>query len=271
MAKAIWQYFCQINAETSVDGDSNTNHIMQRRSFIKKTGFAGLALTSVPNWAFSKDFEYSILELMGKADIELHGKGINLREEAHDAFVAMKKAAYSDGIDLKIVSSYRNFERQRGIWERKYLRYTDNNQMAPLEAIDKIVEYSTIPGTSRHHWGTDVDIVDGYRKVEGDVLVPSKFGEGQPYADFKKWMDENSKTYDFYLVYTDEPGRRGFKYEPWHYSFAPISIQMLAEFRRKNIMQLLKEEDFYGSENFTEGFLTNYIQDNILDINIELL
>jgi LAS superfamily LD-carboxypeptidase LdcB len=244
---------------------------MERRSFIKKSGFSGLALSLMPNWALSKEFEYSILELMGKEDIELYGKGINLRKRAHDAFVDMKKAAYSDGIDIKIVSSYRDFYRQEGIWERKFLRYTEDDGMEPLEAIDKIIEYSTIPGTSRHHWGTDIDIIDGYRKVEGDVLDPSKFENDGPFVDFKKWMDENSKDYDFHLVYTDDPGRRGFKYEPWHYSYAPISIPMLTEFRRKNILKLLQEEEFLGSEHFTNGFIKNYIQDNILDINSALL
>lgn len=244
---------------------------MERRSFIKKSSASGLALTLLPSIVFSKDFEYSILELMGKADIELFGEGINLRAQAHDAFVEMKKAAYSDGIDLKIVSSYRNFSRQESIWERKYARYTEEDGMEPLEAIDKIIEYSTVPGTSRHHWGTDIDIVDGYRKVEGDVLVPSKFGSEGPYEDFKKWMDENSKTFDFYLVYTDDPKRKGFKYEPWHYSFAPLSVPMLTEFRRKNIMELLKRETFVGSEHFTNGFIKNYVQNNILDINKELL
>jgi len=244
---------------------------MKRRSFIKQSGTAGLGLAIMPNTIFSKDFEYSILELMGKEDIELFGEGINLRAEAHDAFVEMKKAAYSDGIDLKIVSSYRNFARQENIFERKYDQYTEEDGMEPLEAIDKIIEYSTIPGTSRHHWGTDVDIVDGYRKVEGDVLVPSKFGEGQPYEDFKKWMDENSKTFDFHLVYTDDPKRKGFKYEPWHYSFAPISVPMLTAFRKKNILQLLQKETFLGSEHFTNGFIRNYVQNNILDINKELL
>ncbi|WP_425234459.1 M15 family metallopeptidase [Ulvibacterium sp.] len=244
---------------------------MERRSFIKKSGLSGLALSLMPNLGLSKEFEYSILELMGKVDIQLYGKGINLRKKAHDAFVEMKKAAYNDGIDLKIVSSYRDFYRQEGIWERKFLRYTEDDGMEPLEAIDKIIEYSTIPGTSRHHWGTDIDITDGYRKVEGDVLDPSKFENNGPFVDLKKWMDENSNDYDFYLVYTDNPGRRGFKYEPWHYSYAPISIPMLTEFRRKNILKLLQEEDFIGSEHFTNGFLKNYIQDNILDINPTLL
>lgn len=246
---------------------------MERRSFIKRSSISGLALALAPSLAFAKekDFEYSILELMGKANIELFGKDINLRAEAHDAFVEMKKAAYSDGINLKVVSSYRNFARQEAIFERKFERYTEEDGMEPMAAIDKIIEYSTIPGTSRHHWGTDVDIIDGYPKAEGDVLVPSKFGAGGPYENFKKWMDENAKIFDFHLVYTDEPKRKGFKYEPWHYSFAPLSVPMLTEFRRKNILQLLEKETFLGSEHFTNGFIRSYIQNNILDINKELL
>lgn len=215
--------------------------------------------------------EYSIEELMGKADIDLYGEGINLRKEAHDAFLEMKKAAQLDGIDIKIVSSFRSFDRQLAIFERKYDRFTEDDGMEPLAAIDKIIEYSTIPGTSRHHWGTDIDIIDGSKKVEGDVLVPEKFGEGAPFEDFKKWMDENSKKYGYHLVYTDDPKRRGFKYEPWHYSYAPLSIPMLTAFRKKNILQLLEKEDFMGLEHFTNGFVNSYIHNNILDINPELL
>lgn len=244
---------------------------MKRRNFIQKSGSAALAVSLTPTLIIQQDPEYSMLELMGKADIELHGKDINLRKEAHDAFLDMKKAAYMDGIDLKIVSSYRSFQRQVAIFERKFLTYTEDDGMDPLNAIDKIIEYSTIPGTSRHHWGTDIDVLDGYRNVEGDVLVPEKYGAGQPYEDFKLWMDEHSETYGFYLVYTDDSKRRGFKYEPWHYSYAPLSIPMLEEFRSKNIASLLQRENFYGAEHFTLGFLRSYIQNNILDINRALI
>lgn len=231
----------------------------------------GIGLTALPTMAYPSDIEYSILELMGKVNIALFGEGINLRKEAHDAFVDMKKAAHNDGFDIKMISSYRSFDRQVGIWERKYGQYTDEDNMKPLQAIDKIVEYSTIPGTSRHHWGTDIDIVDGNQKVDGDVLVPGKFEVGGPYEAFKIWMDANSKKYDYYLVYTNDPKRKGFKYEPWHYSYAPLSIPMLTEFRSKNILQLLEKEDFLGCEHFTNGFLHTYIHNNILDINTELL
>lgn len=244
---------------------------MKRRSFIKKSSVSGLAIGIMPCFSFSTTIEYSTLELMGKEDIKLYGKGINLRKEAHDAFLKMKKAAYSDGIDIKIVSSYRNFERQELIWERKYQKYTEENGMMPMEAIDKIIEYSTIPGTSRHHWGTDIDIIDGYRKTEGDVLVPSKFEAGGPFEDFKKWMDQNSREYNFHLVYTNEPKRRGFKYEPWHYSYAPISIPMLTAYRKRNILILLQQENFLGCEHFTNGFIKTYIRNNILDINTALI
>lgn len=244
---------------------------MHRRTFVKKTAAASLAISSFPPLKIQTETEYSIVELMGKADIELFGEGINLREKACEAFLAMKKAAYQDGFDIKMVSSYRSFERQRAIWERKYIQYTEVDGMKPIPAMEKIIEYSTIPGTSRHHWGTEIDIIDGYAKAEGDVLVPEKFeGEG-PFAPFKNWLDENSERFDYHLVYTDSYFRRGFKYEPWHYSYAPLSIPMLKQFRQKNILKLLSEETFEGSENFNRAFLKNYIHDNILDINPDLL
>jgi len=244
---------------------------MERRSFVQKSSLLGFLMMAFPGLAWSQDSKYSIYELMGQEDIDLYGKDINLRKEAHDAFVDMNKAAYQDGIDIKIVSSFRSFDRQLAIFERKYQQFTEDEQLAPIDAIDKIIEYSTIPGTSRHHWGTDIDIIDGNKKVEGDVLVPSKFEEGGPFEDLKLWMDDYANEFGFYLVYTNESKRRGFKYEPWHYSYAPLSIPMLAEFRKKNILQLLVKENFMGSEHLTTGFIKTYIRDNILDINQALL
>ena len=244
---------------------------MAKTSFIKAIGLCALLAFTIQQAVHAQGEKYSMDELMGKGDIELYGKDINLRKEAHDAFLEMKKAAYQDGIDIKIVSSFRSFDRQLAIFERKYLEFTEDEGLEPLEAIDRIVEYSTIPGTSRHHWGTDIDIIDGSKPTEGDVLVASKFEEGGPFADLKQWMDEHASEYGFYLVYTDEPKRRGFKYEPWHYSYAPLSVPMLEFFRSKNIMQLLVEEDFLGSEFLTTGFIKTYIRDNVLDINRTLL
>ena len=235
-----------------------------------RAGLASLAFGMPPFSLWSQEREFTLEQLTGKSDPELHGKDINLMKEAHDAFLEMKKAAYQDGIDIKVVSSYRSYERQRAIFERKYMAFTEEG-LEPLDAIDRIVEYSTIPGTSRHHWGTDADLIDASKPSSGDVLVPEKFEEGGPFADFKKWMDANSEAYGFYLVYTDNPRRRGFKYEPWHYSYAPLSVPMLAAFRKMNILRILEQDDFLGSEHLTTGFIRSYIADNILDINPDLL
>ena len=243
---------------------------MKRRTFLVRGGLGSLALSLPLNSLLAQDQVFSVDELTGKANIELFGKDINLRKEALDAFIEMKKAAYQDGIDIKVVSSYRDYERQRTIFERKYINYTEEG-MEPLEAVDQIIKYSTIPGTSRHHWGTDADLIDGSKRAEGDLLVAEKLEAGGPFEDFKNWMDAHSEEYGFFLVYTDVPKRRGFKYEPWHYSYAPLSIPMLSAFRRMNILKILEKDDFLGSEHLTTGFIRSYITDNILDINPDLL
>ncbi|MFZ9004876.1 MAG: M15 family metallopeptidase [Robiginitalea sp.] len=243
---------------------------MERRKFLMRAGLAGLAFGMPPVSLWSQDPEFTLEQLTGRSDPELHGEGINLLKEAHDAFLEMKRAAYQDGIDIKVVSSYRSYERQRAIFEGKYMAFTEEG-LEPLDAIDRIVEYSTIPGTSRHHWGTDADLIDASKPSSGDVLVPEKFEEGGPFWDFKKWMDAHSEDYGFYLVYTDNPRRRGFNYEPWHYSYAPLSVPMLAAFRKMNILRILERDDFLGSEHLTTGFIRSYVADNILDINPDLL
>lgn len=243
---------------------------MKRRSFLTSSALTGFAL-GLPQWVKASDREiYSVEELMGKTTIPLEGEGINLRPEACEAFLQMKRDAYQAGIDIQVASSYRSFDRQRAIFEQKFITFTEEG-LEPLEAIEKIIEYSTIPGTSRHHWGTDADLIDGSKPTSGDVLVAENFESGGPFSDLKVWMDANSEKYGFYLVYTDHPKRRGFKYEPWHYSYAPLSKPMLKEFRRLNLIRILEQEDLLGAEYFTRGFLHSYITDNVMDINRELL
>ena len=209
-------------------------------------------------------------ELLGQGDPELFGDGFALRKEAYDAFLKMKAAAAQSGIDIQVVSSYRNYAHQNRIWERKYKRFTDQG-LSPQEAIEKIIAYSTIPGTSRHHWGTDLDIIDGSQPTSGDVLVPSKFHEDGPFCKLKEWMDSHSEDFGFYLVYTEDEDRKGFKYEPWHYSYAPLSKTYLKDYRTLDIKKRLEEEKLMGSEHFNEDFINSYISENILDINPKLI
>lgn len=229
-----------------------------------------MTLSLIPEIILSQNAKVSYEELIGKGNPKLFGDGYRIRKAAYQAFIDMQNEAKKSGIDIRIVSSYRNYDHQKRIWERKYKQYMADD-LTPDQAIRKIIEYSTIPGTSRHHWGTDIDIVDGNFIETPNLLSAANFEEGKPFYDLGLWLTENSKKFDFYIVYTNNENRKGFKYEPWHYSYRPMSCEYLAQYRQLDILELLKKEAFLGSEHFSESFMNTYITENILDINPELL
>ncbi|MFK5889459.1 MAG: M15 family metallopeptidase [Flavobacteriaceae bacterium] len=210
---------------------------------------------------------YSENQLIGKEHPQLYGEGFKLQKEAYQAFIKMQKAALKEGIKIKVASSFRSYDHQNRIWQSKYMRYTEQG-LSPQQAIAKIIEYSTIPGTSRHHWATDIDIVDGAVKAPSEDVLQAQFFEGgQVYNKLKKWLDKNANTYGFYLVYTKDPNRKGFKYEPWHYSYAPLSKPMLQAYLKLDIVTILQKNKLIGSAYFTTEFINRYKTNNVLDIN----
>ena len=242
---------------------------MKRRQFIKYSALSSIVIASFPQLAFS---QYSIPneELIGKGNPKLFGEGYLLREEAHLAFLKMKKEALKAGIKIGVVSSYRSYDHQNQMWERKYKRYKSQGY-SEENSIKKIIEYSTIPGTSRHHWGTDIDMYDTNIKQPKSILLPSNYHGNGPFCKLKEWMDSNASTFGFYLVYTNNANRKGFKYEPWHYSYKPLSVSFLKQYKTLDIKEILKNEKLMGSDFFSESFIKKYRVENILDINSELL
>lgn len=242
---------------------------MNRQDFLKTITLGGLAMGIAPQFGF-RNADLSYDELLGKGNPTLYGDGFQIRKEAFEAFTKMRKAALNDNISIQVVSSYRNFAHQNRIWERKYKNFTQQG-LSPENAIQKIIEYSTIPGTSRHHWGTDMDIIDANVPQPKNVLSPGHFEGNGSYVKLKEWMDANSRDFGFYLVYTNKPGRKGFKYEPWHYSFKALSCDYLNAYRKLNLKDILNKEALMGHQHLTDSFLDTYYAENILDINPELL
>jgi len=247
---------------------------MKRNEFIKISGLAGLSLAIFPHFSFSTfSEEFTRNQLIGKGNPDIIGESYTskMHKTTKEAFNKMKAAAAKDNFNIEVVSSYRSFQRQKEIFERKYRNFTSKG-LSPMEAIEKIIEYSTIPGTSRHHWGTDLDIIDANAPRPSSVLQPENFHGNGPYCDFKVWLNENAEKYDFYEVYTDNGNRKGFKYEPWHFSYAPVSVPMLKEYKEKiNVKKMLSEEKLLGSEHFSDDFIKRYYTENILNINPKLL
>lgn len=229
----------------------------------------GMILIS-PGLGIKLQDEFSEAELIGKGKPELFGDGFRLREEARLQFNLMKKAGKEQGFNLFVISSYRSYQHQNGIWERKYKQYRATG-LSHQQTIEKIIEYSTIPGTSRHHWGTDLDIIDSTKGIPSNPLSEVHFNEGGRMRKFKLWLDENAEKFGFYLVYTKAAGRKGFAYEPWHFSYRPLSIKMLEAYKKLDIKNILQSNKLMGSEHFTDEFIEKYTNENILDINPSLL
>ena len=209
-------------------------------------------------------------QLTGINNNNLVGDSIKLEAQTYRAFKKMERAAKNDGINLKIVSAYRGFDRQKTIWNKKYERFTNEFSFEPEKAILEIIRFSTIPGTSRHHWGTEIDIVDADYPDEKDVLKSEKFEKNGIYHKLKNWLDKNSERFNFYLTYNNDSDRKGFEYEPWHYSYKPSSIKYYNALIDADLKKIINNPDLKGHHYFTESFINKYISENIMDINPDL-
>lgn len=166
---------------------------------------------------------YTKAEIMGdvnpsdhKAFIEIERKyanrnGMYLRKEVYEAFLKMWQAAEDDGHRMEIISATRNQARQKQIWENKWNSYGGDH----LARAQRILEYSSMPGTSRHHWGTDFDI----NNLSNNYF---ETGEGKR---LYQWMQENAGKYGFFQPYTGYNKYRdaGYREEKWHWSYYPLA------------------------------------------------
>lgn len=152
------------------------------------------------------------------------------------AFNDMQVAAAYEGFNLQAASSWRSFERQLAIWNGKWrgerpLLDADNQpldalQLDDMERLHAILRWSALPGTSRHHWGTDLDIYDPDSLPVGTrlALEPWEYEAGGWFADLGEWLGDHMADFGFFLPYAKPlDAAQGVAYEPWHISFAPES------------------------------------------------
>ena len=193
-----------------------------------KKAFIDTAESESKDVFISTDMDY----IMGKFDPATHKDFVliprqfrdnvvrYLRKDVMQAFEKMATAAKQQGVKLVIVSATRNFADQKTIWENKWKGKTklDDGTRAsdivdPVKRAKKILLYSSMPGTSRHHWGTDVDLNAlnnaWFEKDEGKKLY--------------HWMQKNAATYGFCQVYGIKGDQRkhGYQEEKWHWSYLP--------------------------------------------------
>ena len=158
------------------------------------------------------------------------GDGHRLHRDVISPFLAMQDAAQKDGVDLQLVSSFRDFDRQTTIFNRKW---TGQAQLLDIkgdelsyealsdnEKLHAILTWSALPGGSRHHWGTDIDVYDraAVHNWGGKFnLVESEYLTGGPCHKLSCWLADNMEKFGFYRPFSVNTG--GVAVEPWHLSF----------------------------------------------------
>ncbi|TMP72481.1 M15 family metallopeptidase [Pseudoalteromonas sp. S1608] len=173
-------------------------------------------------------------------------------------FVALQSAAASAGFDLCIASSFRDFNRQSAIWNAKFSnkrvvlnkaqQAVELNSLSDIEKCTAIMLYSALPGASRHHLGTDLDIFDK-GAVSDDYelqLTPDEYQHGGPFAELSQWLDTHLAEFGFYRPYQHDLG--GVAPELWHISHIAQSEQLMRHLSVEVLHNCIKESDLLGKD-----------------------
>lgn len=197
--------------------------------------------------------------------------GFLLETETAVAFEKMRIAAAKDGITLEICSAFRDFERQQHIWNAKASgkrvlldsdsKPVDINDKTPEQIIALILLWSALPGTSRHHWGTDIDVFDGNAIPKDKLqLVPQEYASNGPCHQLYIWLVQNAQRFGFYFPF--QQGLSGVSPEPWHLSYLPVSKGFLNSFDTQTLRKILQDSSVLYKEslfNNLEGLAQEYV------------
>lgn len=176
-------------------------------------------------------------------------EGMYIHQETYKAFKEMWAHAQKEGVALVIRSATRNFNYQKGIWERKWNGDTkvsgkDLSKTIPnhTERALEILHYSSMPGTSRHHWGTDIDF---------NSFNNSYFESGEGLKVYN-WLLKNAPSYGFFRPYTEKGASRphGYEEEKWHWSYNPLASQYMSTANAELKNEMI--QGFKGSDTAVE-------------------
>ena len=152
------------------------------------------------------------------------GGGNMVDERCNSDLQNMLSACYDEGLEPLICSSYRSVETQNKLFQEEVDEYLSGGYSKD-EAEKMASQVVAYPGTSEHHLGLALDIVD----VRNQVL-----NEEQENTDVQKWLMENSWKYGFILRYPNDKSEiTGIIYEPWHYRY--VGIEAATEIHNRNI------------------------------------
>jgi len=215
-------------------------------------------------------------QITGKSQSHLTtlSSGHQVHKEILQPITALQQAALKSGFKIAIASGYRDFERQLNIWNAKFsgirpvydrqLDMVDMDSLNDWQKVQAILHFSALPGSSRHHWGTDFDFYD--RAAIDDnyqlQLSPQEYTHCGPFCGATNWLHTHAQQFGFYFPY--QGAGTGVAPEPWHLSYFPIANQYLNKLadEPKLLFDLIVNEDIEGKSAILHNF--EYIIDNYI-------
>ena len=185
----------------------------------------------------------------------------------------MRRLATKEGVELYICSATRNYQAQKQIWEAKFLGHQTVNGINLAEKVNShkkraemILHFSSMPGTSRHHWGSDIDIIPSL----SSSLTNATFERGRGLKLYQ-WLRKHAVRFGFCQPYRLKPFKRngqkftsGYQEEKWHWSYKPLALKYFKQYKKH--MNQLKPKGFLGSQ--ATG---NLYRDYVLNVHPECL
>ena len=186
--------------------------------------------------------------------VEIPGTEYRVQENVLAPFKTLCQKARDAGFEIRVESAYRSFDRQLSIWNRKAtgkLKLLDANGV-PFKELPKdeevlmrsILLWSALPGGSRHHFGTELDVVDGKSVPEGyEVELTEDECDGM-FAPFHRWLSEQiekKNSCGFERVFV--PGRGKIQPERWHISHRPSAVELERLFDPNALRKIYEKAD----------------------------
>lgn len=144
-------------------------------------------------------------------ELDVLSNGYRVDKRIASSFEEFEQAAKKAGIDFVIVSSYRSVADQETVFNASLTEHM-NAGSTKGEAEKLTREYITVPGTSEHHTGLAIDVIDEEWNKAGKGLEDSFYD-----SKAGKWIDEHAADFGFVIRYpADKVKITSINYEPWH-------------------------------------------------------
>ena len=183
--------------------------------------------------------------------IAIPGESALVHHDVLAPYLEMKAKAAKEGIDLCAVSGFRDYHRQLFIWNKKARgelavlddqgNELDLEKMSNKEKIWAILRYSALPGASRHHWGTELDIYDRSKLPPKYRLQLTQKEVQELFPALHRWLDLNMKSCGFYRPYNKD--LKGVATEPWHVSYLPLAASFQHQYTLEIFRQVIASSD----------------------------